>query len=538
MRAGSRHSKRLGLTALAAVAASGVIAAPALAGVAQPGEPSYYEGNPKCADLGFDGFKPAPNSGEDNPTGTYVLPGTNGKTVTVTENQAGTGIDWTSTLGIDKVIVKGGPNANVYSYVPESFGASGLTTPDNPNPADGPYGLSHVEFCYDLLDVSKTAVPTFDRSYDWTIDKSVVGDAKTTTTGDKATFNYKVDVVKSAATDSNFKVSGTISVFNPFKYTSYVIIKDDILGRTDETCVVEGAENGLWTLPQGNTPFSYVCTLPTKMDGINRVTIEWPQEQFGPAMAPMPVGPIDTFDAPFAFGEPVSTKNNSVDVSDAFNGAAAPGTLLDGGNDITASQIFTYSRTVDVPASGCTTFPNIAYVISPDGLNKNDNASVEACRQAPPASNPPASGSTTPQPNPVSAVLGTVVAPKAKLSVSKTGPRAATAGQIVTYTIRVKNTGKANATAVVLRDLLPNGYSLAKKIKGASFKAGSLRWTFGTLAPGRTKTVKASFRIDRTIGGRRCNVAAASARGVAVVRDTACTRIAAVAGTVEPAVTG
>jgi hypothetical protein len=50
--------------------------------------------------------------------------------------------------------------------------------------------------------------------------------------------------------------------------------------------------------------------------------------------------------------------------------------------------------------------------------------------------------------------------------------------------------------------------------------------------------VKASFRINRSIGGRRCNVASASARGVAAVRATACTRIAAVAGAVEPAVTG
>lgn len=56
-------------------------------------------------------------------------------------------MDWSSVFGIEKVIVKGGPNANVYSYSPASTADTDLTTPTNPS-NNKPYGLSHVEFCY------------------------------------------------------------------------------------------------------------------------------------------------------------------------------------------------------------------------------------------------------------------------------------------------------------------------------------------------------------------------------------------------------
>ena len=52
--------------------------------------------------------------------------------------------------------------------------------------------------CQDLT-VTKTAIPTFDRAYTWTIKKSVVGaDTKTADAGTSVGFDYKVDVTKSA----------------------------------------------------------------------------------------------------------------------------------------------------------------------------------------------------------------------------------------------------------------------------------------------------------------------------------------------------
>lgn len=159
-----------------------------------------------------------------------------------------------------------------------------------------------------------------------------------------------------------------------------------------------------------------------------------------------------------------------------------------------------------------------------------------------PPSNPPATGLGTPPPGTTTgktAVSGaTTKTPRARLQVTKVGPKAAVAGQLVKYRITVKNASRLTARAVTLRDVLPSGLTVASKVKGASLKNGSLRWSLGTLAPGRSKTFQVQVRIARSVSGRRCNTALASARGVATVRSLACTRIAAVAGAVDPAVTG
>jgi hypothetical protein len=73
---------------------------------------------------------------------------------------SGSSFTWTildnSSTGVDAntVIVKGGPNAEVYSYPDAADGLnyydtdSGLTAPINPNNGR-PYGLSHISFCFD-----------------------------------------------------------------------------------------------------------------------------------------------------------------------------------------------------------------------------------------------------------------------------------------------------------------------------------------------------------------------------------------------------
>ena len=103
--------------------------------------PTVVEGNPKCSDYGLIGFKPS-----DTMTGTYTYNIFSMGIITMTIGE-GPSVDWDSTFGIAKVIVKGGPNANVYSYT-LATGDTGLTTPINPK-NNKPYGLSHVEFCYD-----------------------------------------------------------------------------------------------------------------------------------------------------------------------------------------------------------------------------------------------------------------------------------------------------------------------------------------------------------------------------------------------------
>jgi hypothetical protein len=118
------------------VALCGLIATLAMASAAQAAEPVVVEvdGNPACAEGTFVTKFDSPV-----PMGTTTKDG-------VTITRSGDYFDWSSTVAIDSVIAKGGPNANVYTYPYDAFGDEGLHAPLN---GDSPYGLSHVEFCSD-----------------------------------------------------------------------------------------------------------------------------------------------------------------------------------------------------------------------------------------------------------------------------------------------------------------------------------------------------------------------------------------------------
>jgi hypothetical protein len=137
----TKESKRLTTAGLIAVTAATLLMMawaifPTAAGAAHV-QPVFFDDNPGCDDLGdpdlvsLTKFDP-PNSGTKD-----------GVTITVDNPN----FDWTSLVGIDAVIVKGGDNANVYFY-DEETSDTGLHAPINDN-NDQPFGLSHIEFCID-----------------------------------------------------------------------------------------------------------------------------------------------------------------------------------------------------------------------------------------------------------------------------------------------------------------------------------------------------------------------------------------------------
>jgi hypothetical protein len=156
------NRKIVSLAVLAVLLLGMILAAPV--GAQEPGDesgngvdPVWHEGNPSCTDLGYElGYKPQP---EPPPSDTYTFPDDVGE---VTIDSDGTYFDWNSTIGIDAVIVKGGPNADAFVYDPpeESFGDTQLHSPVNPNNGQI-YAISHIEFCYAIeetgrLEVTKT----------------------------------------------------------------------------------------------------------------------------------------------------------------------------------------------------------------------------------------------------------------------------------------------------------------------------------------------------------------------------------------------
>jgi hypothetical protein len=191
---------RRGATVLSVLGA--VFAAVGLVGLAGAGvagsasvSPTVVEGNPTCTDLGY-------------PSELKVDPPTSGVhsdgTLTVTVDIDGALVDWTSDIGVDAVIVKGGPVANVYTYVPPSTGDDDLVTATNPS-NDAPYGLSHLAFCYGTPTTTTTGATT-TTSAPATTTTTGAGET-TTTTGASSTTSSTV--LQQGGTTTTTEVSGT-----------------------------------------------------------------------------------------------------------------------------------------------------------------------------------------------------------------------------------------------------------------------------------------------------------------------------------------
>jgi hypothetical protein len=330
------------LTALVAGSLVGTNAAKADEGDGPDVTPVFVAGNPSCASLGYDfEFKVDPPN-----AGTYNIDGVN--TVTVTTD--GVNFDWTSTLGMDAVIAKGGPNANAYVYDPpeESFGDDGLHSPINPSNGQ-PFGLSHISFCFDYeLTASKTANPTYKRTYSWTIDKSVSPDSHAGFTGDSFTSDYDV-VVDQTVADSDFAVSGSITVNNPTPFSVSFNVSDLVDGTAatvncPTTTLAAGA----------STTCTYSASLGGAVDGTNVATITSSNSSVDGATA----------SAPYDFGDPTTVVGSpTINVSDSVQGA------LGSASD---DKTFEYSRTFTCDADEGKN-DNTATIVE---TGQNDSASV------------------------------------------------------------------------------------------------------------------------------------------------------------------
>ena len=137
--------------------------AAAIATTSAGGNPTLVSGNPDCTDVRSDLLEAIKlEDAADLAAGTYPLPElVNGVQYSVTLLNVTfnsdtppelIGFDWTSTLGIDAVIVKASNNANVYTYN-EATGDTGLVPPAG-------HAISHITFCYDKEVATDTPTAT------------------------------------------------------------------------------------------------------------------------------------------------------------------------------------------------------------------------------------------------------------------------------------------------------------------------------------------------------------------------------------------
>ena len=249
------------------------------------------------------------------------------------------------------------------------------------------------------LTVTKTATPSFTRTYGWSILKSVDKTKVTIDPWTSATFNYTVNVSHDGGADSAFAVSGTITVKNPndWEDISGVNVTDSI--DNNGTCTVQQSAGGVdpanATIPKnGSVDFPYTCTFGSNPgSGTNTATATW-----NAATYHTPDGTMNGT-AGYTFDAPTTVQNRCFTATDSFNGGS-PLTLgvacidptswtTDPGNNLANFQegftdptfTFTYSRTIHAPSAGtCATYPNTAmFTPSDTGSPGSSGASVQVC---------------------------------------------------------------------------------------------------------------------------------------------------------------
>jgi uncharacterized repeat protein (TIGR01451 family) len=132
------------------------------------------------------------------------------------------------------------------------------------------------------------------------------------------------------------------------------------------------------------------------------------------------------------------------------------------------------------------------------------------------------------------AAVARPAARRAKLRLVKAAPAQVVRGRAISYRLTVTNVSRHAATRVVVRDALPAGtYLRDAPPKAARLRGGALVWRIGTLAPGRSVTLRLRLSTEPARRAPVVNVGVASAANAATVRARARTTLRAPA--VRPA---
>jgi hypothetical protein len=178
--------------------------------------------------------------------------------------------------------------------------------------------------CYDLT-VTKTADTTYTRTFNWDINKSVDENALHLFKGDSDTVEYTVEVTKDEGTDSDFEVTGTITVTNPAPMDATLASVTDVL--TGDIAATVNCPS--MVVPADD---SIVCTYSSDLPNAT--------ERTNTATAELDNGTKYTGTADVTFKEPETTVNDTVDVEDLLD------TNLEKINEeISGSETFTYEHT-------------------------------------------------------------------------------------------------------------------------------------------------------------------------------------------------
>lgn len=407
------------------------------------------------------------------------------------------------------VVMKGGPNAEVYHYDSSGSGLddsdTGITTPINDNGAapDRPYGISHVDFCLDpksdtgvdRLVVTKTASTSWEKVYTWSVDKSVDKSHLEMKTGATGSVQWKVDVTQTGSVARNAVVSGTITVQNPNGTdVSGVSVSDALPGAVvDCDSATDGAQSTGLTVPaEDSIECSYSAGVTTADGGTNTATATGTLND---------VDVSDSGTADYAFGAPTVEINKTVHAEDGMNAW----------NGITGTTSFTYGETFDCSDTGRTNVVDLlgdnpdTQTVETDYLLDTASAGVTVhCSSTPPPVNPPSP--------PSNESMDLQIVKDATQQVQLVNGQAD-----IAYTLVVQNNGPNQAHNVVVSDAAPSGVTflaVTTQPVGGNCTVTPALLTCNldaNLGPGVVRTVGLSARV--TQAGRYTNCATVTGGG-------------------------
>lgn len=157
------------------------------------------------------------------------------------------------------------------------------------------------------LDVTKTADTSYTRTYDWTITKSVDPASWNFFTGGSGTSTYTIAVTKDAGTDSDWSVSGTITIHNPAGYSVTIHSVSDSVSGVGAATITDPLPVD-YVLAAGDTvELHYTLDLPNGDPRTNTVVVDI-------------AGTYDDFigTADIVFGEPTDLVRDSITVTDSY----------------------------------------------------------------------------------------------------------------------------------------------------------------------------------------------------------------------------
>ncbi len=233
-----------------------------------------------------------------------------------------------------------------------------------------------------------------------------------------------------------------------------------------------------------------------------------------------------------------------------FSGGLGDFTLVDDGKDATTSSSTftnlppgTYTVDEEVPADWslrsitCSTGSTVAVTGTKVAITIGAGDAV-ACafhdtKTEPPAPPEPPGPPTPPAPpvppGPTVEPETAASVPSTQLRVVKRAPRRARVGQRIRFRLTVTNVGSVAARRVRMADIPPGALALTS-LK-SSTRARVIRryavWRLGTLAPGKSRTVRGSVRIKSGTPGRKRNWVLATAVNAKLAADRADTRLLA-----------